>query len=138
MPIDEKLAKMSSFKQLSVNETFDFCFEKMNNLVFTEKVYFGKIVNQIIDLIVFKFLLLVSKNRDYNLHDFLPDLSQKILELTSWIERKSALLNIALTKGNQPLEQVFYANRNDTFAMGAVRKSGSHVTNRVRVHAAHT
>lgn len=124
MPIDERLAGLSSFSHLNVNEAFDFCFEKMNNLVFTEKVFFGKIVNQIIDLIVFKFLLLAAKNRDYNVHAFLPDLEQKTLELTSWIERKSALLNISLKKGDKPLEHVFFANRNDTFAMGAAKKSG--------------
>jgi hypothetical protein len=82
-----------------------------------------KIINQIMDLIVYKFLELVIKNTNYNVYDFFPDLQMKIIEVINWIERKSALLNIALQKNNQDIKNNFRAERNDSFSFGNKRKS---------------
>jgi hypothetical protein len=90
--------------------------------VYTEKVFYDKIVNQMMDLIVHKFLCLVAKDPDYNVHNLLPDLEIKVTELKEWIERKCVALSFSLKKENQHIQEVFQANRNDTFNAGAKRK----------------
>lgn len=91
--------------------------------MYTEKVYYDKMVNQMMDLIVFSFFQLVVKTPDYDVHALIPDLKQKIKELKEWIERKAVSLSFSVKRGSETLDQAYQANRNDTFAIGAKRKS---------------
>jgi uncharacterized membrane protein YgaE (UPF0421/DUF939 family) len=98
---------------------------KANNLIFTEKIYYEKIINQIVDLIVYKFTELVIREESYSKSKFLEDLKEKIEEIKKWIKLKASQLNMALTRGKSPLSAVFQANRRDTFTMGLAKKSKS-------------
>ena len=98
---------------------------KANNLIFTEKIFYEKIINQLVDLIVFKFTELVIREENYSKSKFLEDLKEKIEEIKKWIKLKASQLNMALTRGKTPLAAVFQANRRDTFKMGLAKKSKS-------------
>ena len=97
--------------------------DKANALIFTEKIFYEKMINQLVDLILFKFVELIVREPDYKRNTFLEDLREKIKEIKNWITLKSSQLNAALTRGKASLETVFQSNRKDTFTMGAAKKS---------------
>jgi hypothetical protein len=121
--LDRKIAQLENFKFYNVSELFAEFNNKASNLIFTEKIYYEKIINQVVDLIVYKFTELIIREVKYPKSKFLEDLKAKVKELTNWIQLKASQLNIALTNGKTPLEKVFQANRKDTFTMGAAKKS---------------
>lgn len=91
--------------------------------MFTEKIFYQKIFNQIVDLILIKFVGLVVREPDYSRTTFLGDVRQKIEELKNWISLKGSQLHMALIRGKGGLEKAFQSNRKDTFSMGAAKKS---------------
>lgn len=114
---------MENFKFFNASEIFSEFNDKAAKLIYTEKVFYEKIINQIMDLIVYKFTSLVIREADYDRGSFLGDLQAKIQEIKNWVKLKSSQLNLALTRGKANLEDVFQANRKDTFVMGAAKKS---------------
>jgi pentose-5-phosphate-3-epimerase len=117
------LGQLENFKYFNVSEIFNEFNDKAKSIVFTEKIFYEKIFNQIVDLILFKFVELIIREPDYNRSKFLPDLKEKIEEIKKWIKLKGAQLHMTLTKGKGGLDKAFQANRKDTFVMGAAKKS---------------
>ena len=74
---------------------------------------------------IYQFVSLITREPDYNKSNFLEELKEKTGEIRSWIKLKASQLNGALTRGKSTVEDVFQANRNDTFKMGAAKRSKS-------------
>ena len=86
-------------------------------------MFYEKIINQLVDLIIYQFVNLIIREPDYDKTKFLPELKEKIKEIKNWINLKANQLNSVLTKGKSTLNDVFQANRNDTFSCGAAKRS---------------
>lgn len=121
--LTEKIVEMDDFREFNISELFSEFSEKSKVIITTEKVFFQKIINQIIDLIVYKFLVVVSNSEKVPKNQFVEELKKKVEQLKTWIKLKANELNIALGAGGVSIENAFQANRNDVFKIGGVRKS---------------
>lgn len=99
--------------------------EKSLALIFTEKIYYEKIINQLMDLFIYKFFQVITNKGRINKSSFLETVIRKNKELRNWLKLKASELNSILRKGSLNLEEVFQANRRDSFSFGAARKGTS-------------